>query len=215
GWGHLSWTPFKEYPEPWHGHLNLFSPASQLGMQPRCVQTVLMATSLFSEGWRVTSQNPVPPSGVLLKDSSTVLGMLKASSLPTRHCFLGSLSTLGPKKSWNIASDVPTQNAVRPQPTTRATLSWRRVIFAASAARPAALRRRWAIDGAGAYPPPAASIAIRRSGGAPLGSLTALTISSAWITSGLLRMVVASPADCDGLMRLVLSSACQRGSGGA
>src|SRR4051812_10403757 len=40
-------------------------------------------------------------------------------------------------------------------------------------------------------------------------------MSSAWITSGLLRTVVARPADCEGLMRLVDSSACQRGSGGA
>src|SRR5688572_15408796 len=34
------------------------------------------------------------------------------------------------------------------------------------------------------------------------------------MTSGLLRMVVAKPADSDGLTLLVLSSACQRGSGG-
>src|SRR5688500_1279136 len=184
-------------------------------MQPRWVQIVLSATSLFSVGWRLTSQNPSLPAGVRLNDSSTVLGMLNASSLPTRHCFLGSFSTLGPKKSWNMASDVATQKAVAPHPTIKATLSCRRVMVAAFAARPATARMRSAIEGAGAYPPPTASIAIRRSGGASLGKSTARTMSSAWITSGLLRTVVASPADCDGLTRLVLSRACQRGSGGA
>src|SRR5690242_12705454 len=40
-------------------------------------------------------------------------------------------------------------------------------------------------------------------------------MSSAWMTSGLLRTVEARPADMEGLILLVESSACQRGSGGA
>src|SRR5687768_9320984 len=52
------------------------------------------------------------------------------------------------------------------------------------------------------------------SGGASFGSATAWTISSACTTCGDLRTVVARPADSDGLILLVCSSAWNFGSGG-
>src|SRR5687767_13379967 len=52
------------------------------------------------------------------------------------------------------------------------------------------------------------------SGGASFGSDTARTISSACMTCGDLRTVVARPALSDGLILLVVSSACHFGSGG-
>src|SRR5580692_8876264 len=52
------------------------------------------------------------------------------------------------------------------------------------------------------------------SGGASAGICTDFIISCAPMTWGLLRTVVAKPADRDGLILLVVSRACHRGSGG-
>src|SRR3989440_10381418 len=111
-----------------------------------------------------------------------------------------------------MAPKVAVTAAIAPQAMMSARLKFRRDTFPADEA---AVRIRSAIDACGAYAPPTASIAIFWSGGASLGSLTARIISSACTTSGLLRTVVASPAESDGLTLLVESSACHFGSGGA
>src|SRR4051794_11824437 len=109
-----------------------------------------------------------------------------------------------------MAPKVAVTKAIAPQAMTRAKLKLRRETFPADAA---AARMRSPSDGCGAYAPPTASIAIRWSAGAFFGSLTAWIISWACTTWGLLRTVVANPADRDGLILLVESRACHLGSG--
>src|SRR5688572_6051258 len=183
-------------------------------MQPRCVQIVFSATSLFSTGWRLTIQNPSLPAGVFLKRSSTEPGMPYSTRRPTRQFFFGSFNTLGLKKSWNIAPNVAPTAAIAPQATTSARFIVRRDTLPFADAR-----RRSPIDICGAYAPPAARTAMRWSGGALRQSTpclsTARTISSPWLISGLRRTVVARFAESDGLILLVLSRAWNFGSGGA
>ena len=139
-------------------------------MQPRCVQIVLSATSLFSLGWRLTIQNPSLPAGVFLNVSSTVPGMLNSSSRPTRQLLLGLLQHLGPEEVLEHRAERRGRTNADHAPAD----DQREVEVAPRHLAPlpaAAPRMRSPIDGGGAYAPPTASIAIRWSGGASFGQV--------------------------------------------
>src|SRR5947209_17864928 len=98
GAGPSKLTPSGSYPEPWQGHLNLFSLGFQSGVQPRCVQmaeitkmpSVLRTTQMGCAFWNLVS-TPKP----------------KSDGYPIVNEVLGSNSARGRKKRRNITKLPP------------------------------------------------------------------------------------------------------------
>src|SRR5205823_4262978 len=98
GAGPSKLTPSGSYPEPWQGHLNLFSLAFQSGVHPRCVQmaeitkmpSVLRTTQMRCAFWNLVS-TPKP----------------KSDGYPIVKVVFGSYSARGRKKRRNITKFTP------------------------------------------------------------------------------------------------------------